>query len=99
VTITGALTLNGASVAGTTGMGSVQLSTPDGDSVALGSLSAGTYSALVVPGTYDIYYAGQGASAAAAPRNTKVLLKSGVVVLPTGRRWTSTCPARWSLAR
>ena len=84
VTISGALTLNGASVAGTSGTGSVQLSTPDGDLVALGSLSAGTYSALVVPGTYDIYYSGQGASAAAAPRNTKVLLKSAVVVPAEG---------------
>ena len=84
VTISGALTLNGASVAGTLGTGSVQLSTPDGDSVVLGSLSSGTYSALVVPGTYDLYYSGQGASAAAAPRNTKVLLKSAVVVPADG---------------
>jgi len=84
VTISGALTLNGASVAGASGMGLVQLSSPDGDLVALGSLSSGTYSALVVPGTYDIYYSGQGASAAVAPRNTKVLLKSGVVVPAEG---------------
>lgn len=84
VTVSGALTLNGASVAGTSGMGLVQLSTPEGDLVTLGSLSSGTYSALVVPGTYDIYYAGAGASAAAAPRNTKVLLKSAVVVPAAG---------------
>ena len=84
VTVSGALTMNGASVAGTSGMGSVQLSTPEGDLVTLGSLSSGTYSALVVPGTYDLYYAGAGASAAAAPRNTKVLLKSAVVVPAAG---------------
>ena len=93
VTVSGALTMNGASVAGTSGMGSVQLSTPEGDLVTLGSLSSGTYSALVVPGTYDLYYAGAGASAAAAPRNTKVLLKSAVVVPAAGATLSIDVPS------
>jgi len=93
VTVSGALTMNGASVAGTSGMGLVQLSTPEGDLVTLGSLSSGTYSALVVPGTYDIYYSGAGASAAAAPRNTKVLLKSAVVVPAAGATLSIDVPS------
>jgi len=78
-TVTGVVTINGA-VAGTAnGYGEISLRSAAGDSFGIASTSGTSYTALVVPGTYDAYY-GINLSGTGAPRNSAAKIVSGVVV-------------------
>lgn len=57
VRVTGALTVNGAIAdVANTGPGSVYFVSPEARSTLLATTASGSYSALVVPGTYDLAY-------------------------------------------
>jgi hypothetical protein len=80
--VSGTVTVNGGAIPNTAdaGLGAVTLVSAAGDSVALANTPAsGNYSALVVPGTYDVYYKGV-ASGPLLPTNTSAKLRSGIVV-------------------
>ena len=79
-TVSGTITLNGASGAGKDGKANVRLRNASGDDILLGSTAAtGPYTALVIPGTYDLYYIVD-SSGAGVPPNTLAKLQSGIVV-------------------
>jgi len=82
VVTSGTFKIGGAAVTSTADAGNMSLQTADGDFVALGSTSAGTFSMRVVPGTYTLYY-GAASAGATAPRNAAAKLQS-VTVTPTG---------------
>jgi len=75
--ISGKVTLNGAPVPVADGAG-LYLKTAAGDQVPL-MAPDGSYSALVVPGTYDVYFDGGLAGIADVPHST-IKLQSGVVI-------------------
>ena len=79
--VSGTVTINGAAVTGASAnLGAVSLVNAAGDSAVLSDLSsAGSYAALVVPGTYDLYYTGL-QSGPPLPANTSAKLQTGVVV-------------------
>jgi hypothetical protein len=83
-TVSGTITVNGAQVSQAMGFGNLRLVSAAGDSLTLASTSTvGTYSRLVVPGTYDLYYALStlaGAAGPGVPSNTQALLRTGIVV-------------------
>ena len=56
VVVSGKLTLGGAALSNSDDDGTLSLATDEGDAIALGRLSAGTFSTRVIPGTYDIYF-------------------------------------------
>ena len=79
-TVSGTITLNGASGAGKDGKANVRLRNASGDDILLGSTAAtGPYTALVIPGTYDLYYIVD-SSGAGVPPNTLTKLQTGIVV-------------------
>jgi len=82
--VSGAVTFNGAKVMGSDkGSYIFTLRNAAGDSAELTSdLGKGTYSGLVIPGSYDLYYTYQavGSVAAALPRNQSGKVQSGIVV-------------------
>ena len=85
-TVLGAITVNGAMVPVTTGK-SGRLPTPGGDDVYLGNTMALTpYSTLVVPGTYDVYYAGESLERRAVQRGGQAADRSCRRVEPAGAR-------------
>jgi len=53
------------------------------DLVGLARTTVSTYSVKMVPGTYDLFYAGP-SGATVVPRNSNARLRTGVVVAPTG---------------
>jgi hypothetical protein len=71
--VRGAITINGVAVSSPGDTGDLQLQTTAGDRALLGASHTGSYSARIVPGTYDIVYVGV-ASDAAAPRNQRARL-------------------------
>jgi hypothetical protein len=78
--VTGTITVNGAQVDASMGTGGLHLRNAAGDDALLGTTGmVGPYSQLVVPGTYDLYYAfingGTG-----VPYNQSAELRSGIVV-------------------
>jgi len=75
--VSGKVTLNGAPLSLTDGTG-FYLKTAAGDQVPL-LAPDGTYSAVVVPGTYDMYFDGGSAGIADFPNST-IELRSGVVI-------------------
>ena len=81
-TVSGAVTINGVAATDPTtkGEGSIFLRNAT-DTALLGSTAnaSGTYSALVIPGTYDLYF-GFSAAGTAVPNNARAKLRSGVVV-------------------
>ncbi len=86
-TVTGSITLNGATLppAGKgDGDGWVSLSNADGAWAELGSLRGGAFSALVIPGTYDLAYSGKrddlGVLGTGVPINLSSTFERGVVV-------------------
>jgi hypothetical protein len=83
-TVTGTITMNGAPITQASGTGNLSLRNAAGDSAALATTATGTYSRLMMPGTYDVYYsavpAGTSIPIAGIPTNTLVKLRSGVVV-------------------
>jgi hypothetical protein len=87
-TVKGNLTINGVATKNAGG-GGFYLEGPDGDEAEIALTSVTSYSAPVVPGTYDLYYRavnpGQVVTgASAAPRNGYAKLRSGIVVAPGG---------------
>jgi len=76
---TGTIKIAGTTVTSTTDAGVLSLRTAAGDVVNLGSTATGSYSARVIPGTYDLYY-GASSVGALAPRNTTAKVRTGVVV-------------------
>jgi hypothetical protein len=80
--VTGSLTVNGVSqTLGGISRGAYFLRNESGDEARLAYTTATTYSARIVPGTYDLYYGvvdGQGS--ADLPANGAAKLKTGVVV-------------------
>ncbi len=80
--VSGTVTVNGAAISGAAkGAGSLRLVTAAGDATELTgtSTSGGSYSALVVPGSYDLYY-GESSAGTSVPSNTSAKLQSGIVV-------------------
>ncbi|HEY0466936.1 MAG TPA: hypothetical protein VGC79_22190 [Polyangiaceae bacterium] len=75
--VSGTVTLNGAPLT-LTDSTSLYLSTPTGDQVPL-VVKDGSYSALVVPDTYDVYFDAGSAGIAGLPAST-IKLQSGVVI-------------------
>jgi len=79
-TVSGSVTLNGARLNGSVdGDGSVLLLDAAGGQAVLSGLKAGSYSTLVVPGSYDLYYR-LSSPGTAVPINTRALFKRGIVV-------------------
>src|SRR6185503_3283614 len=81
-TVSGTVTVNGGAVANTSsaGQGTVSLVNAAGDSVALANTTpTGSYSALVVPGTYDVQYSNT-YSGAPLPTNSAARIQTGIVV-------------------
>jgi hypothetical protein len=78
-TVSITITFNGAAATGSQAQGTLTLRDAAGDAaqIATYSPSTGAYSGRVVPGTYDLYWAGVGSN---APSNTSVRIQSGVVV-------------------
>ena len=74
--VTGTFKINGTTVTSATDWGNLFLRTGAGDTVKLGSTSAGSYSVRVVPGTYDLLYAGGASTSVTAPRNILATLRS-----------------------
>jgi hypothetical protein len=87
-TVKGNLTINGATRKTSDSAGGLFLVGPNRDEAELGTTTGSSYTALVVPGTYDLYYrslqqAGL-TGASTAPRNTHARLRSGIVVAAGG---------------
>jgi hypothetical protein len=82
--VAGVVTLNGAAPAADDVL-NLSLRNAAGDIVKLASTGTGSYAALVVPGTYDVYFSSSGdpAAGSAAPRNQLARIARGVVVPPT----------------
>ena len=80
----GAVTINGVpAAAGNSGI--VSLRSADGDRATIANTAGATYSARVVPGTYDVYYtrtAGPNNTMTEAPANHAAKLRTGLVVAP-----------------
>jgi hypothetical protein len=78
-TVSGTVTVNGAQVPATGGRGRLILQNATATRPFAGTATAGTYSTLIVPGVYDLYYAATDVGAG-VPSNTNVKLRTGVVV-------------------
>jgi hypothetical protein len=80
--VSGAVTVNGGAVPSTAdpGLNTVNLVNAAGDSAVLANVpTTGSYSALVVPGTYDLAYKAI-APGTSLPTNTSAQIRSGIVV-------------------
>jgi hypothetical protein len=71
--VTGSIRINGTTSTSSTDYGTLSLNN-GGDSAILGPSYSGTYSALIVPGTYDLTYQ-VGQAGALAPRNSQAVLR------------------------
>ncbi|MDI3287244.1 hypothetical protein [Polyangium sp. 15x6] len=82
ITLSGAITVNGAVPATGNNRSAVRLRNLEtGDSVMLGRLGDATYVAKsIVPGTYDLYYHWDTTDSQEYPRNEGVRLKTGVTL-------------------
>lgn len=79
VVVSGMLKINGATVTSAADAGTLMLRSATGDTVPLGTTSAGSYSIRAVPGSYDVYYQ-VGTAGATVPRNVSAKVRSGAVV-------------------
>src|SRR6185369_4922853 len=80
-TISGTVTLAGAvSSALANGISYLTLRGAAGDTVPLTITTSGTYSARVIPGTYDLTYGPTAIPPSGAPRNRAAKLRSALVV-------------------
>jgi uncharacterized Zn-binding protein involved in type VI secretion len=71
-TVTGSLTVNGAAVPSTSDVGRITLRNATGHPATIGYTTQSTYTARLIPGTYDVHYALETAAtggAAAVPLN------------------------------
>jgi hypothetical protein len=84
-TVAGAITVGGGPAPADPGnVGVVTLRGIEGDDeVVLGTTNSGSYAALVVAGTYDVFYRQQ-TSAGGVPLNTNARVSSASVTLPGG---------------
>ena len=85
-TVKGNLTMNGVAKKNAGG-GGLFLEGPNGDEAEIALTTVTSYSAPVVPGTYDLYYRAVNpgtTGAGPAPRNGYAKLRSGIVVAPGG---------------
>jgi hypothetical protein len=83
--VTGAVRINGAPAAAGGNVGILSLRAADGDRVNIANVASPSYTARVVPGTYDLYYTRTGNlrnTMTEAPANHAALLQTGVVVAP-----------------
>ena len=80
-TVSGSIAIGGVP-AGPTNRGQVYLRNGAGDVVKIAAANTAAYATRVVPGTYDLYFTGN--SDAYSVTNQNVLLRTGVVVEPTG---------------
>jgi hypothetical protein len=85
-TVSGTITVNGAQVASTAGLGKVTLQNATTtwtfaatSTMTNSSTPAGAYAAAIVAGTYDLYY-GVVTAGTGVPSNGSVKLRSGVVI-------------------
>ena len=83
-TVSGTFAVNGAAPpASNIDDGTFVLRNAAGDSAMLtntDSVSGTSYTAMVVPGTYDLYYVSGSANSSAVPRNTSAKIQTGIVV-------------------
>jgi hypothetical protein len=80
-TVSGTVTINGAAITTSQRPFALTLQNAAGDSALLASYpQGGTYSASVIPGTYDLYYSRQGDIALTVPNNRDTKIRSGIVV-------------------
>ncbi|MBC8132414.1 MAG: hypothetical protein H7X95_05480, partial [Deltaproteobacteria bacterium] len=79
--ISGTIAIGGIP-AGPTNRGSAYLRNSDGDMVRIAVAHSPAYTARVVPGTYDLYFTGNGDAYSVANQNVR--LRTGVVVASTG---------------
>jgi len=79
--VSGAITFNGVPASAATG-GNLLLRNATGDAFALTAADSVAYAARVVPGTYDLYFAGTDGVFAIANQNAR--LASGIVVTAAG---------------
>ena len=101
VTVAGSITLNGMALPPTAGQsdgdGWVSLTNADGAWVSLGALRGGSFSALVIPGTYDLGYSAKrdlmGVVGAGVPINNSTTLERGIVVGTSPRNLDVDVPA------
>ncbi len=84
-TVSGTITVNGAQLASTAGLGKLTLQnatttwTFAPTSTTYSTSPAGAYSTAIVPGTYDLYY-GLVTAGTGLPSNTSAKLRTGVVI-------------------
>jgi hypothetical protein len=81
-TVTGTVTVNGAPFSSTTEPRRLSFRNAAGDTATLVATDAGTYTARLVPGTYDVYYLSD-APSSTLPLNYLARIRTGVVI-PTG---------------
>lgn len=79
--LSGAITFNGVPASAATG-GSLLLRGATGDVFTLTAADGAAYAARVVPGTYDLYFAGTDGVFSIANQNAR--LRNGIVVPPAG---------------
>ena len=73
-TVSGMITVNGAA-AGTGDYGTLLLHSAAGDFGTFAFTNAGTYTARVIPGTYDLYVSNAGSVGDTTPMNTFIRLR------------------------
>jgi len=73
-TVSGRITVNGLP-AGPGDHGTLMLRSADGDYASFGPTNAGSYTARLVPGTYDLYFSHAETAGDATPMNTLVRLR------------------------
>jgi len=79
-TVSGVITINGAALAAGDTV-NLSLRNAAGDTVPIAASSTGSYSARVVPGSYDVTYtAGDAAPGTTTPANQLALIATGVVI-------------------
>ena len=82
VQVSGKFSLGGAALGTPADDGTLSLRSTDADFISLGKLTAGTYSARIIPGTYDLYFGlSNPLFPVLAPLNTNGKIKS-VVLAP-----------------
>ncbi len=75
-TVTGSLTVDGVAVPSTSDFGRITLKhATTGHSATIGYTTQSTYTARLVPGTYDVYYALETTGGAAVPLNYNAKLR------------------------
>jgi len=81
-TVTGSVTVGGSAFSSTTEFAVIGLqNAAKSDSAIIGEVGQSTYTARLVPGTYDVYYSASGAGAT-LPTTDRAIIRTGVVIPP-----------------